>query len=85
MTAAGGANSGGTIFKITPAGALYCIACISTTTEGSNPKGSLIKGTDGNFYGTDEYWWKLLFGVHFLKLQLQVFLQSCQFNGATHG
>jgi len=54
-----GGDAGGTVFKITPAGALTtlydfplgCGAC----TSGNTPAGSLIQGTDGNFYGTTYY------------------------------
>jgi uncharacterized repeat protein (TIGR03803 family) len=54
-TSAGGNDDGGTIFKITSAGALttlyrFCsqLHCI----DGERPQGSLIQGPDGNFYGT---------------------------------
>ncbi len=65
-TWAGGANLGGTVFKITPSGTLttlysFCsqsfiwgggeIVC----TDGDNPYAGLIQGTDGNFYGTTKY------------------------------
>jgi uncharacterized repeat protein (TIGR03803 family) len=60
----GGANSsgcsgcGGTIFKITPTGALtmlYSFCAQSDCADGSDPTGSLIQATDGNFYGTTVY------------------------------
>jgi len=48
----------GTVFKVTPDGALttiytFCskIACA----DGSNPRGALNLGSDGNFYGTTQY------------------------------
>ncbi|MFZ0419817.1 MAG: choice-of-anchor tandem repeat GloVer-containing protein [Candidatus Sulfotelmatobacter sp.] len=57
-TAVGGANNAGTIFKITPSGTLttiynFCsqIAC----TDGSTPRGGIILGSDGNFYGPTYY------------------------------
>jgi uncharacterized repeat protein (TIGR03803 family) len=47
-TYAGGADSGGgTVFKITPAGALTTLC-----TVGGYPTGTLVQATDGNFYGT---------------------------------
>ena len=51
-TVAGGTNNGGTVFQITAAGAetvLYSFA--AGTTDGDGP-GTLIQGSDGNFYGT---------------------------------
>lgn len=52
-TIGGGANSAGTIFKITPSGTetvLYSFA--GGATDGSTPQGGLIQASDGNFYGT---------------------------------
>jgi uncharacterized repeat protein (TIGR03803 family) len=48
----GGSYGKGTIFKITPSGALTTLRHINGTTDGSNPKGGLVRGNDGNFYGT---------------------------------
>ncbi len=52
----GSPNNNGTIFRITPSGKftrLYAFRGHSSTTEdGSNPYGSLIQASDGNFYGT---------------------------------
>jgi uncharacterized repeat protein (TIGR03803 family) len=43
----------GTIFKITPTGAVTTLANLSQA-SGFNPVSSLIQATDGNFYGTAE-------------------------------
>ncbi len=55
-TTYGGANTtGGTVFKITPSGALttlYAFCSLANCADGSIPQGALILGTDGNFYGT---------------------------------
>lgn len=51
MTSAGGANSYGTIFKITPTGIFTVIRSLNITTDGSNPRGHLLLAGDGNFYG----------------------------------
>ncbi|MGD0567536.1 MAG: choice-of-anchor tandem repeat GloVer-containing protein [Candidatus Sulfotelmatobacter sp.] len=61
-TATGGANGeGGTIFKITAAGAttLYSF-CSRTNSEGycadgSSPDAGLVEATNGNLYGTTQY------------------------------
>ncbi|MGB7585990.1 MAG: choice-of-anchor tandem repeat GloVer-containing protein [Terriglobales bacterium] len=53
----GGANKGGTVFEITPAGALtplYDFCSQTNCADGAYPRGGLIQGTDGNFYGTTE-------------------------------
>ncbi len=47
----GGANSAGTIFKLTPAGALTTLHSFDTT-DGSFPAGSLLLATNGDLYGT---------------------------------
>src|SRR5579859_2449994 len=50
-------NGCGTIFKITPAGALttlYSFCAQAGCTDGERP-GGLVEGSDGNFYGTTEY------------------------------
>ena len=53
----GGANNGGTIFRITPAGALttlYSFCSQPQCRDGETPFGGLLQGTDGNFYGTTD-------------------------------
>ena len=51
-----GANHGGTIFKITPKGALTTLFSFcdhsSSCTDGYAPVAGLVEGNDGNFYGT---------------------------------
>jgi len=63
-TFAGGANATscnggcGTIFKITTTGkltTLYNFCAESKCTDGSQPKGGLVEGTDGFLYGTTYY------------------------------
>ena len=52
---AGGANSVGTIFNITSAGTLtvlYNFCAKPSCADGANPRGALVQGTDGSFYGT---------------------------------
>ena len=62
-TSDGGANGAGTVFRITPSGALTTLYsfCSQTGTtsygayiclDGAEPIAGLIQGTDGNFYGT---------------------------------
>jgi uncharacterized repeat protein (TIGR03803 family) len=47
----GGANSAGTIFKLSPAGALTTLHSFDTT-DGALPVGSLVLATNGDLYGT---------------------------------
>jgi uncharacterized protein (TIGR03437 family) len=50
---AGGASVSGTVFKITPGGALTTLHAFgSTAGDGIAPATALIQATDGNFYGT---------------------------------
>lgn len=47
----GGANSLGTVFKITTTG-VYTVLHSFSGTDGTYPEAGLVLGTDGNFYGT---------------------------------
>lgn len=47
----GGANGGGTVFELTPAGVLTTLCNFGGST-GRNPYAGLAQGSDGNFYGT---------------------------------
>lgn len=51
-TVYGGASGVGTVFAMTASGALSTIYSFSGGTDGANPFGPLVQGTDGNFYGT---------------------------------
>jgi uncharacterized repeat protein (TIGR03803 family) len=51
-TSGGGKNFGGTVFKVTPSGTLTTLYNFaSSSSDGFKPIGSLIQGSDGNFYG----------------------------------
>lgn len=49
-----GTNGCGTVFKITPQGALTPLHSFNNT-DGEYPDGLLVEGTDGNLYGTTFY------------------------------
>jgi uncharacterized repeat protein (TIGR03803 family) len=54
----GGTGGCGTVFKITPSGALTTLHSFCSQvncTEGEEPLAPLIQATDGNFYGTTEF------------------------------
>jgi uncharacterized repeat protein (TIGR03803 family) len=49
------ANEYGTIYRIAPDGTNYqMLYDFTNTTDGANPKGGLMQGTDGAFYGTTD-------------------------------
>lgn len=52
-TTYGGAYDRGTVFKITPSGALTVLYSFDTS-EAVDPSGTLIQAADGSFYGTTE-------------------------------
>jgi uncharacterized repeat protein (TIGR03803 family) len=59
-TRSGGVNDvgAGTVFKITPRGAIttiYGFCALPDCADGAGPQGVLAQGTDGNFYGTTTY------------------------------
>jgi len=57
-TGAGGVYNAGTVFKITPSGALttlYSFCSQSECMDGGNPQAGLVQATNGDFYGTTAY------------------------------
>ena len=55
VTYSGGTNHAGTVFKATLTGTLTTLyQFVNNPALGYNPYGGLIKGADGNFYGTTE-------------------------------
>jgi uncharacterized repeat protein (TIGR03803 family) len=57
ITNLGGAKNDGTVFKLTPSGKLTTLHSFcreAGCADGKFPDGSLIQGSDGNFYGTTE-------------------------------
>jgi uncharacterized repeat protein (TIGR03803 family) len=54
-TLSGGVFLEGTVFEVTPGGALttlYSFCAQNNCTDGQAPEGGLVQGADGNFYGT---------------------------------
>jgi uncharacterized repeat protein (TIGR03803 family) len=54
----GGGQYGGSVFKLTPKGALttlYSFCSLADCTDGQSPTGVLVQGADGNFYGTTKF------------------------------
>ena len=48
----GGASNNGTVFRISPAGSLTNLWSFTGGDDGVNPMAGLVRGSDGNFYGT---------------------------------
>jgi len=53
-TLSGGSGGHGTIFQVTLTGSLSTLYSFSGGADGGSPYGSLLTGSDGNFYGTTE-------------------------------
>ena len=56
-TSGGGAMGQGTVFRMTPAGAVTTLVDFTlngATNRGAYPQGALVRATDGNFYGTTQ-------------------------------
>ena len=85
MTAVSGANGGGTIFKITPTGTLTVLRALLSTADGGNPKGSLAKGTDGNYYGMTSTGGSNFYGTLFKISATGTFTVLSRFNGGIIG
>src|SRR5208282_2414243 len=51
-TPSDGANKSGTVFQISPTGALTTLYSFTGGTDGASPAAALVQGSDGNFYGT---------------------------------
>jgi uncharacterized repeat protein (TIGR03803 family) len=54
-TSSGGAHSGGTVFRMTPAGALkslYSFCTLASCTDGFDPRSPVVQASNGIFYGT---------------------------------
>ncbi len=51
----GGAYGCGTVFQVSPAGAVTTVYSFTGGSDGGHPAASVIEGSDGNFYGTTAY------------------------------
>lgn len=51
-TSSGGQYGWGTVFRVTPAGAETVLWSFGNGTDGVDPEGGLVAGSDGNLYGT---------------------------------
>ena len=51
-TYGGGLSGAGTVFAMNSVGTLTTLYTFSGTADGAQPRGALVQGSDGNFYGT---------------------------------
>ena len=51
-TSCGGTNNQGTVFRISPIGALTSLYSFTGGNDGANPYAALVPGSDNNFYGS---------------------------------
>jgi uncharacterized repeat protein (TIGR03803 family) len=80
----GGTNGQGTVFRLTPSGAMTVVYSFDDT-HGAQPNGGLTLGTDGYLYGTTYYGGSTGFGTIF-KITTGGALTSLHtFNGTTEG
>jgi len=74
----------GTVFKITLSGKLTTLHSFDTT-DGANPQGGLVQGTDGNFYGATEEGGTSNYGTVFKMTPKGKLTTLHSFSGGTGG
>ncbi|TKK69338.1 T9SS type A sorting domain-containing protein [Ilyomonas limi] len=84
-TYSGGANSAGTIYKLTPGGVFTVIHNMNMATEGGNSYSSLTEGTDGNLYGLAYYGGTYNYGTVFKITKTGNLTVLKHLNGASDG
>jgi uncharacterized repeat protein (TIGR03803 family) len=75
-----GTNDLGTVFKMTPAGALTTLVAFYGT-NGANPRAGLVQGSDGNFYGTTADGGAFNLGTVFMMTPTGVLTTLVSFDG----
>ncbi len=81
VTASGGSNSAGTIFKISSAGNFTNLYSFTGVSDGGNPAGGLLLGSDGNLYGTTAYGGTYAAGTIFRMIPNGTLTTIAQFDG----
>jgi len=94
ITNGGGAVSSGTVFKITPSGALttlysFCAQLVNgVCADGSAPEAGLVQASDGDFYGTTSEGGANFYGTAFKITPggaLTTLYSFCALSGCTDG
>jgi uncharacterized repeat protein (TIGR03803 family) len=81
----GGAHSRGTIFKITTAGVITNLWHLNGAADGGYPRGGLLQGSDGAFYGTTQSGGATGHGVIFRITTTKAYSVLRSFNILTDG
>ncbi|MEO8350910.1 MAG: choice-of-anchor tandem repeat GloVer-containing protein [Chthoniobacteraceae bacterium] len=84
-TAYGGDIGGGTFFQMTPGGEVTILYSFSASESGSQPRGTLVKDPDGNFFGTTVYGGADGFGTIFRITSPGVFTLLHSFHRGNEG
>ena len=84
-TSGAGANQAGVFFKISTAGAYTVLHAFAPATEGSTPKTALVKGNDGNLYGTTSAGGINTYGTIYKITIAGVLTPLAQFHGGAIG
>jgi uncharacterized repeat protein (TIGR03803 family) len=85
-TYAGGAFNAGTVFKMTPSGAVTVLHSFTGVADGVHPLAGLIQATtDGNFYGTTSLGGASNLGTVFTITPAGAFTTLYNFTGGTDG
>jgi uncharacterized repeat protein (TIGR03803 family) len=84
-TSVGGPSNLGTIFRMAPDGTLIVLHAFTGGSDGAQPSGALVLGTDGNFYGTTRDGGALNFGTVFRVMPNGAYAVVYQFAGGYDG
>ncbi len=84
-TFAGGANTFGALFQITPSGKLAVLTSFQSGPAGENPAGALVQGANGLLYGTAEYGGIDNFGTVYSATTSGALLTTTTFEGGLDG
>jgi uncharacterized repeat protein (TIGR03803 family) len=75
----------GALFRVTSQGTLTLLHSFSGGTDGSSPQGGLMRGMDGNFYGTTISGGEYDAGIAFRMTPTGIFTPLCSFTGGIDG
>ncbi len=84
-TVEGGSHFAGTTFRMTLAGGLSTLYSFTGGTDGANPYGRLVQGTNGNFYGTTYQAGADGYGAIYQTTANGAFITLYSFSGGTDG
>ncbi|HZT41518.1 MAG TPA: choice-of-anchor tandem repeat GloVer-containing protein [Chthonomonadaceae bacterium] len=85
VTTSGGVNGYGTVYKITPSGTLTTIYNFTGGSDGNQPVGRLVQGTDGAFYGVTDFGGTNGEGAIYKVTSSGAFTSLHSFTGGTDG